>query len=70
MTNVPSRVECEQLVRAEKWFPWRGGWAEGCGASISTAAKASLAKLKAIRAKIDAYEKSQRQPAQDVEVVA
>jgi hypothetical protein len=69
MTNVPSRVQSEPLVQAEKGTPWRGGWAETT-ASGPPATKASVARFKAINAKIDAYEASHRQPAQGVEVVA
>ncbi len=65
MPNVPSLVEWEHLIRAEKWAPWREGWAES-GASIPPAAKASVARFEAIKAKVDAYERShRRQPGGD-----
>jgi hypothetical protein len=69
MTKVPSRVEVEPLVRAEQRIPWRGGWADTT-VSGPPATKASVARFRAINAKIDAYEESHRQPAQGVEVVA
>ena len=58
MINVPSRVQWEDLVRAEAWAPWREGEAE-TRAYSPIAAKASVARLKAIDDKIEAYEKSQ-----------
>lgn len=65
MIDVPSRVQWEDLVRAETWAPWREGWAE-TRAYSPLAAKASVARFKAIDDRIDAYEKSQRrQPGGD-----
>ena len=59
MVNVPSRVQWEDLVRAEEWTPWRTGWAE-TRAYGPVAAKASVARFKAIEDRIDAYEKARR----------
>ena len=59
MIDAPSRVQWEDLVRAETWAPWREGWAETSADSLITP-KASVARFKAIDEKIDAYEKSQR----------
>jgi hypothetical protein len=65
MIDAPSRVQWEDLVRAETWAPWREGWAE-TPADSPFAAKASVARFRAIDVKIDAYEKSQRrQPGGD-----
>ena len=57
MINVPSRVQWEDLVRAEEWAPWRTGWAD-TRAHGPVAAKASVARLKAIEDRIDAYDKA------------
>lgn len=65
MSNIPSRVQWEDLVRAETWAPWTEGWAE-TPAYSPLAARASVARFKAINDKIEAYEKGQRrQPGGD-----
>ena len=56
MSKVPSVVESAG-GRADKWFPWIGQLRESAPA-IPHAAKASVTRLAAIKAKLDAYERS------------